>query len=175
MKKYLEGCSNAETGKVLKVLAELTERTGFESALGTVTQALCYDATDADSLRNLYRRLYSDVPELPPMPLGSAIPDLGQMPANLVSYDSFLKTGVSPMLEDKIIACCKKLRLSRNLADMAMTMDGESHQEYLYKLLVAELRNREQLRTTKLINAAGFYSIKTFDSFRFDEVSYRPM
>jgi DNA replication protein DnaC len=75
------------------------------------------------------------------------------------------------MLEDKIIACCKKLRLSRNLADMAMTMDGESHQEYLYKLLVAELRNREQLRTTKLINAAGFYSIKTFDSFRFDEVS----
>ncbi len=24
------------------------------------------------------------------------------------------------MLEDKIIACCKKLRLSRNLADMAM-------------------------------------------------------
>jgi transposase len=93
MKKYLEGCSNAETGKVLKVLAELTERTGFESALGTVTQALCYDATDADSLRNLYRRLYSDVPELPPMPLGSAIPDLGQMPANLVSYDSFLKTG----------------------------------------------------------------------------------
>lgn len=75
------------------------------------------------------------------------------------------------MLEDKIIACCKKLRLSRNLADMAMTMDGESHQEYLYKLLVAELRNREQLRTTKLINAAGFYSITTFDSFRFDEVS----
>lgn len=53
------------------------------------------------------------------------------------------------MLEDKIIACCKKLRLSRNLADMAMTMDGESHQEYLYKLLVAELRNREQLRTCK--------------------------
>jgi hypothetical protein len=93
MKQYLEGCSNAETGKVLKVLAELTDRTGFESALGTVTQALCYDATDADSLRNLYRRLYSNVPEMPPMPLGSGIPDLGQMPANLVSYDTFLKKG----------------------------------------------------------------------------------
>ena len=93
MKQYLEGCSNSEIGKVLKVLAELTDRTGFESALGTVTQALCYDATDADSLRNLYRRLYSDVPELPPMPLGSGIPDLGQMPTNLVSYDTFLKKG----------------------------------------------------------------------------------
>ena len=93
MKQYLEGCSNSETGKVLKVLAELTDRTGFESALRTVTQALCYDANDADSLRNLYRRLYSDVPELPPMPLGSGIPDLGQMPTNLVSYDTFLKKG----------------------------------------------------------------------------------
>lgn len=75
------------------------------------------------------------------------------------------------MLEDKIIACCKKLRLSRNLADMAMTIDGESHQEYLYKLLIAELKNREHLRTTKLINAAGFYSVKTFDRFRFDEIT----
>ena len=93
MKRYLESCSNSETGKVLKVLAELTDRTGFESALETVTQALCYDATDADSLRNLYRRLYHDVPELPPMPLASGIPDLGQMSTNLVSYDAFLKKG----------------------------------------------------------------------------------
>ncbi len=75
------------------------------------------------------------------------------------------------MLEDKIIACCKKLRLSRNLADMAMITDGESHQEYLYKLLAQELKNREQVRSTKLINAAGFYSIKTFDGFRFDEIT----
>lgn len=43
------------------------------------------------------------------------------------------------MLEDKIIDCCKKLKLSRNLADMAQTTEGESHQEYLYKLLSAEL------------------------------------
>lgn len=75
------------------------------------------------------------------------------------------------MLEDEIIACCKRLKLSRNLADMAMITDGESHQEYLYKLLSTELKNREQGRTTKLINTAGFYSIKTFDGFRFDEVT----
>ena len=66
---FLEGCSNTETGKVLKVLAELTDRTGFDSALSTVNQALCYGTSDADSLHNLYRRLYADVPELPPMEL----------------------------------------------------------------------------------------------------------
>lgn len=90
MEQYLEGCSNSETGKILKVLSELTDRTGFESALSTIYQALSYGATNADSLRNLYRRLYTDVPEFPPMPLGPVIPALGQMSADLISYDAFL-------------------------------------------------------------------------------------
>jgi transposase len=93
MKQFLEGCSNTETGKVLKVLAELTDRTGFDSALNTVHQALCYGASDADSLQNLYRRIYADVPELPPMPYGPGIPDVGQMSANIVAYDAFLRRG----------------------------------------------------------------------------------
>lgn len=93
MKQFLEGCSNTETGKVLKVLAELTDRTGFDSALSTVNQALCYGASDADSLRNLYRRIYADIPELPPMPLGSEIPNVGQMTTNLNTYDVFLRKG----------------------------------------------------------------------------------
>jgi transposase len=93
MKQFLEGCSNTETGKVLKVLAELTDRTGFDSALSTVNQALCYGASDADSLKNLYRRIYADVPELPPMPFGPEIPDVGQMKSNLIAYDLFLKKG----------------------------------------------------------------------------------
>ncbi len=75
------------------------------------------------------------------------------------------------MLEEEIINCCKKLKLSRNLADMAQTTDGQTHQEYLYKLLNAELNNRQQGRAAKLINSAGFYSIKTFDGIRFDEIT----
>lgn len=61
--------------------------------------------------------------------------------------------------------------MSRNLADMAQTISGESHQEYLYELLSGELNNREQGRIATLINVAGFYSIKTFDGFRFDEIT----
>jgi len=75
------------------------------------------------------------------------------------------------MLENEIIDCCKRLKLSRNLADMSQSTDGGSHQEYLYKLLSAELANREKVRISKLINCAGFYSIKTFDRFRFDEIT----
>lgn len=75
------------------------------------------------------------------------------------------------MLENEIIDCCKKLKLSRNLADMAQTTEGESHQEYLYEILSGELKNRELGRIAKLINGAGFYSIKTFDGFCFDEIT----
>ncbi len=75
------------------------------------------------------------------------------------------------MFEEEIVGCCKKLKLSRNLADMAQIMQGESHQEYLYKLLSAEIKNREQGRIATLINGAGFYSIKTFEGFRFDEIT----
>ncbi len=75
------------------------------------------------------------------------------------------------MLDEEIINCCKNLKLSRNLADMAQTTEGNSHQEYLYQLLSTELKNREHGRVAKLINTAGFYSIKTFDKFRFDEIT----
>jgi len=93
MKQFIEECSNTEKGKVLKVLAELTERTGFDSAVCTVNQALCYGASNADSLQNLYRRTYADVPELPPMSLGPEIPAVGQMASNLKEYDIFLRKG----------------------------------------------------------------------------------
>jgi len=93
LKQFLESCSNTETGKVLKVLAELTDRTGFDSALSTINHAVDYGATDAESLKNLYRRLYADIPELPPMPLGSEIPAVGQMTSSLIPYDLFLKKG----------------------------------------------------------------------------------
>ncbi|MFA5537378.1 MAG: IS21-like element helper ATPase IstB [Bacillota bacterium] len=75
------------------------------------------------------------------------------------------------MLDLEIIDCCKRLKISRNLADMAQITTGESHQEFLLKLLTAELKNREQMRVSKLINGAGFYSIKTFEGFRFDEIT----
>ncbi|WP_094757312.1 IS21 family transposase [Parasporobacterium paucivorans] len=97
VKEYLDSCSNKEVGQVLKVLAELTEHTGFESAVNTVKQAVQYQATDSDSLKNLYRRLYSDVPELPPMRLNQGIPQMAQIQANLIAYDAFLgrKEGIA--------------------------------------------------------------------------------
>ena len=52
------------------------------------------------------------------------------------------------MLDHEIAECCKKLRLSRNLADMAQSVKGESHQENLYNLLFSELQYRKNARVS---------------------------
>ena len=95
MQDYMKKCSSSDRSKVLKILAEQTKRTGFDSALNTVKQALAYQATDPDSLQNLYRRLYSDVPLLPPLPSQDGVPEIIQMPVDLSAYDAALKGGVA--------------------------------------------------------------------------------
>ena len=95
MQKYLDKCENSDRGRILKTLSELTERTGFDSALQTVGQAIAYQAMDPDSLKNLYRRLFADVPPLPPLKVQAGIPTLDQMPSRLSDYDALLERGCS--------------------------------------------------------------------------------
>lgn len=74
------------------------------------------------------------------------------------------------MLKAQIAECCRKLRLSRTLADNSETVGAESPQEYLLQLLKREILHRESGKRERLVKAAGFYSRKTFDDYRFDEV-----
>lgn len=74
------------------------------------------------------------------------------------------------MLTAEIAACCKELKLGRNLAQMSERMEAGSHQEYLLRLLQSELEHRESQRKDKLLKNAGFYTLKDFAGFRFDEV-----
>lgn len=75
------------------------------------------------------------------------------------------------MLVSDIAACCKRLRLSRNIVEMSDKIQADTHQEYLLKLLQSEITHRDKARKDKLLKKAGFYTIKTFESFRFDEVT----
>ena len=91
----MDTCESSERGKILKALSELTDRTGFDSALRTVEEAINLQIKDPDSLKNLYRRLYTDVPVLQPlesamdMPLGNIIP----LRNDFSDYDAALKGG----------------------------------------------------------------------------------
>ena len=94
LKDYLDKCSRNDKGKILRVIAALTERNGFAGALATVDHALMYAATDIDSLINLHNRIYGQVPDLAPMTLAGNIPELVRVTPNLAVYDARLaKTG----------------------------------------------------------------------------------
>ena len=90
LKAYLGKCGRSDKGRVLRVIAALTERSGFEGALETVDHALNYAATDVDSLVSLHNRIYDQVTELAPMPLARNIPELMRVIPNLAAYDARL-------------------------------------------------------------------------------------
>jgi len=75
------------------------------------------------------------------------------------------------VLTTEIAACCKRLRLSKNIVENAKQIEAETHQEYLLKLLQSEILHREEARKDKLLKNAGFYTIKAFKSFIFDEIT----
>lgn len=75
------------------------------------------------------------------------------------------------MYKNEIAACCKQLKLGQHFAETAIEMGPAAHQEYCLNLLKSEISNREVVRKNKLIQTANFYSRKTFDDFRFDEVT----
>jgi len=75
------------------------------------------------------------------------------------------------MMIAEIAACCKELKLSRNIVEMAEKIEADNHQEFLVKLLRSELLHREITRKDKLLKNANFYCLKYFDCFRFDEVT----
>lgn len=95
MQLYMDNCESRERGRVLKVLAELTERTGFASAVKTVDEAVRLNATDPDSLQSLYRRTYADVPILPPLENKALLPQQKVIPFrnDLKMLDVALKKG----------------------------------------------------------------------------------
>ena len=95
MQMYMDSCESSERGRVLKLLAELTERTGFESAVNTIDQAISHNATDPDSLLSLYNRTYADVPQLPPLESSEDIPSQNVIPIrnDLAEMDAILRKG----------------------------------------------------------------------------------
>ncbi len=75
--------------------------------------------------------------------------------------------------QEEILKCCRKLRLSSNLAEQSTATKGDTNQEYLYRLLSSEVEYRRKLRISKLIRAAKFPRLYEFSQFRPDEVEFQ--
>lgn len=73
-------------------------------------------------------------------------------------------------MKTKIAECCRRLRLSKNIAEISDQVEADTYQEYLLKILRQEVAYRETTRKNRLVKQAGFYSVKTFEGYCFDEI-----
>ena len=75
-------------------------------------------------------------------------------------------------MKSRLAACCKQLRISASLAERAMDAQGDTHQEYLYNVLTAEIQGRRHARLTKYMNEAGFPKRYANEQYRYDEIDF---
>ena len=90
--EYIDKSKGGDISAVVRMIAELTKRAGFESATATVAQAISHNALDADSLMALHRRLFMDIPELPPLKHPD-LPHLDPLPPDLARYSLAIGRG----------------------------------------------------------------------------------
>ena len=75
-------------------------------------------------------------------------------------------------LYEQITACCKELRLSKNLAAQSMVVEGSTNQEYFLNLLQKELEWRKSSGIDKRIRAAGFPVKYVPSQYKTDEINF---
>lgn len=75
------------------------------------------------------------------------------------------------MIRDQIAEYIKILRFSQNMVDNSMNLGSLNEQQYFLNLLQLEVEHRENTRIQRLIKNAGFYSMKSFDNFMFDDIN----
>lgn len=93
LRTYLDRYDRSDQGKVLRVIASLTQDHGFESAIQTVSSALEHDAYDPDSLVSLHNWLHTPGVQMEPLPLDTRIPELAPVKPDLSRYDTVLDPG----------------------------------------------------------------------------------
>jgi len=70
----------------------------------------------------------------------------------------------------KIKEYCKQLKLGTNMINNIETIEAETHEEFLEKILEIEVRHREISRRNRYLKQAGFEIIKTFENYKFDQI-----
>jgi hypothetical protein len=93
VKQYIAKSSGGDISRIMRMIAELTKKSGWELAVETIGKAIDYQVHDADSLLALHRRLHMNVPELPPIDLPKELPAVPGFTPDLSVYDAFIEKG----------------------------------------------------------------------------------
>lgn len=73
-----------------------------------------------------------------------------------------------------IAACCKTLYLSKNVLRLCEDEATPKQEEFLLRVLEQELAQREKNRIARLLNRAGFPTLKGFSDYDFTSIRFPP-
>ncbi|QSQ08248.1 Insertion sequence IS5376 putative ATP-binding protein [Koleobacter methoxysyntrophicus] len=73
-------------------------------------------------------------------------------------------------MRELILKHCHTLKLGSRIAENYKTIEAETHEEFLEKLLAMEVKAREINRKNLLIKKACFDVIKTFENYSFEQI-----
>jgi len=71
---------------------------------------------------------------------------------------------------EEITSCCKELRLSGNIVENIKKIEETDKELFLLRLFKLEIEHRRHNRQLRNIKNAGFYSLKGFSNYVFDNV-----
>jgi len=70
-------------------------------------------------------------------------------------------------MQEIIAKYCRELRLGQGFVENYPTIEADTHEQFLLKLLQMEVERRAIHRKNRLLKQAGFPVIKTFAGLRF--------
>ena len=71
---------------------------------------------------------------------------------------------------EEIAAACKELKLGKNIVTNMRKIDEPDNEKFLLKLLKMEIAHRAENRRQRNIKTAGFFTMKSFSGYEYDEV-----
>ena len=93
MRLFLYQCDNTERGRILRIIADVSEQYGFQEALNLIGKAVQTHAADADNFEALYRRLYIHVPSFSAPHLPEQTFQMPSLKPDLSLYNRLLDNG----------------------------------------------------------------------------------
>jgi hypothetical protein len=93
VRSFIDKADSGAISDVISMLARMTEQTGWENAVATVEHAVERSIYDPDSLQALHRRLFMNLPDLPPLDQYGEIPSVTVWVPDLTVYDTAALTG----------------------------------------------------------------------------------
>lgn len=84
---WIDVISPQEKSAALKMLADITKKSGFNVAVNSLEIALSCGVNDFESIMSTYRSIVNKIPALPRICLPTDVPELGKVDIDCKKYD----------------------------------------------------------------------------------------